>query len=380
MRSRSFSVLAVTTAALMFGALTDEASSHKLSSLAVRAFDGVVGTAIELVKPSSPRKGAAQQSTASAKPAAASSSVSPLDSPALVRTKPVEGTSFDATLAPSLPATVTEDQGKEDKDVASNSFGPANFGFRSAGGIRPLSGGTPGSGGEQGALTELPAPAEAPPSTSIDAARWTDGCGRIGSRPRLWGLDGRILAGLHADDENHRAVWFALWFDVGPAASCARHHGPIKSERFIQPDSCRSAAADIRRRSGPYAAVRREHESRGCAAPSQPAGQPDRRVLSAGQPFDIVPTLTLDGLVPNPPVSPTDLVDESLILPPNIAPVRVDRAGSRDGRRSSRSRRLSIQNRQHCCCSAPVWRWSLAASVAAMAPCDRRSLRPGGRW
>src|SRR6187431_3558226 len=115
----------------MFGALTDEASSHKLSSLAVRAFDGVVGTAIELVKPSSPTKGAAQQATASAKPAAASSSVSPLDS-GLVRTKPVEGTSFEATLAPSLPATVTEDQAKQNKEVASNSFGPASFGFRRA--------------------------------------------------------------------------------------------------------------------------------------------------------------------------------------------------------------------------------------------------------
>src|SRR6187551_2659315 len=129
------------TAALMFGVLTDEASSHKLSSLAVRAFDGVVGTAIELVKPSSPTKGATQQSTASARPAA-SSSVSSLDSPALVRTKPVEGASFEATLAPSLPVTVTEDQAKQDKDVASNRFGPANFGFGGAGGIRPLSGGT----------------------------------------------------------------------------------------------------------------------------------------------------------------------------------------------------------------------------------------------
>ncbi len=258
MRSRSFSVLAVTTAALMFGALTDEASSHKLSSLAVRAFDGVVGTAIELVKPSSPKKGAAQQSTASAKPAAASSSVSPLDSPALVRTKPVEGTSFDATLAPSLPATVTEDQAKEDKDVASNRFGPANFGFRSAGGIRPLSGGTPGSGGDQGALTDPPAPAEAPPSTST--AR-LDGLMDVvasdldrdyGASTGGSSLDFTPTTKTTAPSGSPSGSTSGPLLPGQPGTIRARRSNP--SNRFIQPDSCRCAAADIQRRSGPCAA------------------------------------------------------------------------------------------------------------------------------
>jgi len=328
-RSRSFSVLAVATAALMFGALTDEASSHKLSSLAVRAFDGVVGTAIELVKPSSPKKGAAQQSTASATPAATSPSVSPLDSPGLVRTKPVEGTSFDATLAPSLPATVTEDQAKQDKDVASNSFGPPNFGFGGAGGIRPLSGGTPGSGGDQGALTDPPAPVEAPPSTST---------------ARLDGLMDVVASDL---DRDYGASTGGSSLDFTPTTKTTAPSGspsgstsgpllpgpsttapsnPSPTSEAGQPASSSPSpvVAQPPTSSGNPGVAPPADGSTSPAAVQPPVNPPVNPIEGSYppvMPFDIVPILTLDGLIPNPPVSPTDLVDELLILPPNIAPV-----------------------------------------------------------
>ena len=53
----------------------------------------------------------------------------------------------------------------------------------------------------------------------------------------------------------------------------------------------------------------------------QPSGNPADGSYAPAAPFDIVPNLGLDGLVPDPAVSPTDLVDDTLILPSNIAPV-----------------------------------------------------------
>ncbi len=164
MRSKSFAFLAVTTAALLFGALTDDASSHKLSSLAVRAFDGAVGTAIELVRPSATEKRAEQQSTTSARPAPAPRSGSELQSPLFARANPVETTSFETTLPSGGPATVTERKTEEDEDVASRTSGAANFGVR---GVRPaFGGGLSGSAGNQDASIAPAATTETPADSS----------------------------------------------------------------------------------------------------------------------------------------------------------------------------------------------------------------------
>ena len=190
MRSKSFAFLAVTTAALLFGALTDDASSHKLSSLAVRAFDGAVGTAIELVRPSAPEKRAEQQSTTSARPAPASRSGSELQSPLLARANPVETTSFETTLPSGGPATVTERKTEEDEDVASRTSGAASFGIR---GVRPaFGGGLSRLSGKPGCLDRSGGYNRDAGGQFQFAARWLDGSGRVGSRPRLRGAGGRF--------------------------------------------------------------------------------------------------------------------------------------------------------------------------------------------
>ena len=202
--------------------------------------------------------------------------------------------------------------------MASNSFGPANFGFRSAGGIRPLSGGTAGSGADQGALTDPLAPAEAPPNTST---------------ARLDGLMDVVASDL---DRDYGASTGGSSLDFTPttktSAPSGSTSGPLPGPSTTAPSNPTSEAGQPAS-SSPTPVVAQPPTSGagpGLAPPAdvstspaavQPPVNPVEGSYPPVIPFDIVPTLTLDGLVPNPPVSPSDLVDESLILPPNIAPV-----------------------------------------------------------
>ena len=159
MRVKSAYLLTLTVGVLIFGVATDQASSHRLSSLAVRAFDGAVGTAIELVKPSVPEKRAERDSTSVAT-ARAPRSGPDLQS-SLLAANSVKTNSFETTLATGDPVTIAERKTRKDEDAASRASGAGNFGIR---GVRPaFGGGIPGSAGKQetsitpAATTETPA-------------------------------------------------------------------------------------------------------------------------------------------------------------------------------------------------------------------------------
>ena len=161
MRVKSVHLLTLTVAVLVFGVATDQASSHRLSSLAVRAFDGAVGTAIELVKPLVPEKRAERQSTSVATARAPRSRLD-LQSPRLAA-NPMTTNSFETTLALGDAVTVAERETRKDEDAALRAPGAAHFGIR---GVRPaFAGGMLGSVGKQDASTPA-ATAESPAANS----------------------------------------------------------------------------------------------------------------------------------------------------------------------------------------------------------------------
>ena len=163
MRLKSAYLLTLTVAVLIFSIATDQASSHRLSSLAVRAFDGAVGTVIELVKPPVPEKRAERHSITSVGPARALRSGPEAQSP-LLAANPIQTSSFETTLASGDPFTVTERNTRKDEDVASRVSGGANFGVR---GVRPaFGGGSLGSAGNQDASIAPAATTEMPADTS----------------------------------------------------------------------------------------------------------------------------------------------------------------------------------------------------------------------
>ena len=110
---------------MLFGAVTDQVSSHKLSSLAVTAFNGVVGPVIDLVAPASPAAPGKTQSTRTASPGSGSMSDESSQIPTGVATM-AHGSASTIDLAePSEPPTSEDD---EDTDASSLSMSSGAFG------------------------------------------------------------------------------------------------------------------------------------------------------------------------------------------------------------------------------------------------------------
>ena len=145
--TKSVRIVTITVATLLFGVVTDEVSSHKLSSLAVSAFNGAIGTAIELVAPPSPEQLAKQRSASS------SSSFEPsvgLSAPALDEARTTQAIEPDSITPVVGAVAIAEPQAPTGQGVASSLFEQAANSSVRSGGASPSSGGGGGTGSGSG--------------------------------------------------------------------------------------------------------------------------------------------------------------------------------------------------------------------------------------
>ena len=147
-RTKSVRIVTITVATLLFGVVTDEVSSHKLSSLAVLAFNGAIGTAIELVAPPSPEQLAKRNRGASP-----SSTFEPsvgLPAPALAEARTTQAIDPDSTAPVVDTVAIAEPQAPTGQGVASSLFEQAANSSVRRGGASPSSGGGGGTGSGSG--------------------------------------------------------------------------------------------------------------------------------------------------------------------------------------------------------------------------------------
>jgi hypothetical protein len=298
-QSKSMRVVAVVTAALLFGVVTDQASSHKLSSLAVRAFNGAVGTAVDLATPQSAERVAKAKPIGSRRSALNVELIARLQSPAFAEARPIEAAEAESTAPLGSAAAIAELPGQPGEVVASNLFEqPANTSRSSARAPSSGGGGGPSSGGGPGGST-----AEA--SAASDA--------RASEPPaeRLDALMGVVMSDLDSEGGYHTA-------SVGSSSDFKTTPTAPKSSSASKPET--AGAATSSRASNAPELSRPDPNNNADAAPApvlaEAAAAP---VLASDVAFDAVAAIAPvgSGLV----TDPADALIQALedLLPPETA-------------------------------------------------------------
>ena len=324
-RSKSAYVLILAVGVLFFGVATDQVSSNKLASLAVRAFDGALGTAIELVKPSSAGTVASQQSTQAALPAAFRST-SQLQSTALAEAGTVAASGSVAMV--DVPASTEPEAQSKDEEDAPQQAGA--FPGRFSGARSSFNGGALGGRAEGATEEEAVGPSEV--TASASAAPVSE-------------LMELVVSELDRDYGAH-TVSSALDF-TRPTRSSPRSESPNSpnssgAQRPAEsPETTQPAASNLSPvvdetisfipTPGPTPGVEPTAAFNTVPALPQPAASSSSPVIGPSStnsgdaldlpvpPFDSIVDLGANGLLPSPG-GPSTEINDLLILPPNIAP------------------------------------------------------------